>query len=138
MPVVALMTARLHGIARADEKVLALGMAILFGSITLACLARLAKSAERGETFGVESHWGGLGGGVGGWRISAPLGYFVCAVTFGALMGLAVSLYSVETRSRSDAKQADQARAENAEVAAPTPEGSGNDTKGTDNDTESR
>ncbi|HYW73422.1 MAG TPA: hypothetical protein VE961_20535 [Pyrinomonadaceae bacterium] len=35
----------------------------------------LARAFARGESVSVESHWGGLGGGVGGWRLSTPLIY---------------------------------------------------------------
>jgi hypothetical protein len=33
----------------------------------------------------IESHWGGLGGGLGGWEISASFAYFVAAVCFAIL-----------------------------------------------------
>lgn len=49
-------------------------------------MAALIASLHRGESVSVDSHWGGLGGGIAGWRLSAPLVYllgiaFVLAVS---------------------------------------------------------
>lgn len=33
----------------------------------------------------IETHWGGLGGGLGGWRVSASLAYLVAALAFGGM-----------------------------------------------------
>jgi hypothetical protein len=93
MPVVMLLTEHLHHDSRADEKMVALGLGLLFASIALMFLTRLTRSLEGGESLAVESHWGGLGGGVGGWRVSPPLGYLFCVMTFGALAAVAVSQY---------------------------------------------
>jgi hypothetical protein len=92
-PVTMLLTKHLHRVSRADEKMVALGLGVLFASIGLIFLTRLTRSLEEGESLGVESHWGGLGGGVGGWRVSRPVGYLFCVMTFGALAAVAVSRY---------------------------------------------
>jgi hypothetical protein len=42
--------------------------------------------AERGQPFGVESHWGGLGGGLGGWRVSPQVIYLVAALVFAGML----------------------------------------------------
>jgi hypothetical protein len=89
-----LVTQRLHGLVRADEKMLILGVSVLFASVALVFLTRLIRSLEDGELLGIESHWGGLGGGVGGWRISMPVAYFIGVATFAALAAVAVSHYS--------------------------------------------
>ncbi len=39
----------------------------------------------RQEPPQIETHWGGLGGGLGGWRISASLAYLVAALAFGGM-----------------------------------------------------
>ncbi len=93
IPLALLVTERLHRVAHADEKMVALGLGVLFASITLMFLTRFIRSLEGGESLGVESHWGGLGGGVGGWRVSRPVGYLFCVMTFGALTAVAVSRY---------------------------------------------
>jgi hypothetical protein len=92
-PLAMLLTERFHDDPRADEKMVALGLGVLFACIALVFLTRLTRSLEAGETLGLESHWGGLGGGVGGWRISRPVGYLFCVMTFGALAAVAVSRY---------------------------------------------
>jgi hypothetical protein len=74
VPLALLVTEPLHRVAEADEKMVALGLGVLFTSITLMFLIRMTRSFEGGESLGFESHWGGLGGGVGGWRISQPVG----------------------------------------------------------------
>lgn len=33
----------------------------------------------------IESHWGGLGGGLGGWEFSSPFAYLVAAICFAIL-----------------------------------------------------
>jgi hypothetical protein len=42
--------------------------------------------ADRGQPFGVESHWGGLGGGLGGWRVSPQVIYLVVALAFAGML----------------------------------------------------
>jgi len=48
-------------------------------------LAGFAYFVMRQERIRIESHWGGLGGGLGGWTISNPLACLVLAIAFGAL-----------------------------------------------------
>jgi hypothetical protein len=107
-PVAMLLTESLHHDSRADEKMVALGFGALFASIALVFLTRLTRSLEAGEALGIESHWGGLGGGIGGWRISRPVSYLLCAMTFGALAAVAVSRYPdpLPTESASGTKTA--------------------------------
>jgi hypothetical protein len=93
VPVILLVTQQFHRVERADERAVSLGLTVLFASIAWMFLLRLAGSLDRGESLGIESHWGGLGGGVGGFRISRPVVYLFCAITFGALAAAAVSRY---------------------------------------------
>lgn len=58
---------------------------------TLFFLFLFVRMVERGAPPQVESHWGGIGGGVGGWRISSSLTYLLAAVTFGVLFAVFVS-----------------------------------------------
>lgn len=37
-----------------------------------------------GHRVGIESHWGGLGGGLGGWRISSALCFLIGSLVFAA------------------------------------------------------
>lgn len=42
----------------------------------------LIEQIKLGHTVSVESHWGGLGGGLGGWRISGPLALLIGSLVF--------------------------------------------------------
>ena len=59
----------------------------------------------------VETHWGGLGGGLGGWRISASLAYLVAAIAFGAMFTAFSTrwLFHIETRKDEPASVTHQA-----------------------------
>jgi hypothetical protein len=48
------------------------------------------QSLERGSRPRFETHWGGLGGGVGGWQITASMSYLIAALAFGTLFSLFV------------------------------------------------
>jgi hypothetical protein len=65
--------------------------AAVFGSAALFFAERLVGALERGERVSFESAWGGLGGGLGGWRLTSPLVYLVASAIFGALL-LAVAV----------------------------------------------
>jgi hypothetical protein len=71
---------------------LALGMLAL-GTLTFLIL--FVRMVERGVSPQVESNWGGIGGGMGGWRLSTSLTYLAAAAVFGVI--LAVLVYSLES-----------------------------------------
>jgi hypothetical protein len=50
---------------------------LIAGLLLLILVAVLIRSLSRGESVSVDSHWGGLGGGIAGWRLSAPLVYLL-------------------------------------------------------------
>jgi hypothetical protein len=52
--------------------------------VTLAMILGFVYAVGR-ESPRIESHWGGFGGGLGGWRISPSLAYLIGAIAFGAL-----------------------------------------------------
>jgi hypothetical protein len=58
--------------------------ALILLFFTLALL-RLFISHARNDPPRLETHWGGLGGGLGGWRMSASLGYLLAMLAFGAM-----------------------------------------------------
>jgi hypothetical protein len=58
------------------------GRTVLLALFGLAALIALGASAARmmqGGAIEVETHWGGLGGGLGGWRLSSAAGLAVLA-----------------------------------------------------------
>jgi hypothetical protein len=48
-----------------------------------------AESLRREGSPTIESHWGGLGGGIGGWRLSLSLVYLLGLIAFGLLLVVA-------------------------------------------------
>jgi hypothetical protein len=50
---------------------------LLFGIVLVMLLWVFGKSLRDGDGVAIESHWGGLGGGIAGWRLSAPLIYLL-------------------------------------------------------------
>ena len=62
---------------------------LAFGTVFF--LVLFVRMVERGVTPQVESNWGGLGGGLGGWRISPSLTYLVAAAVFGVLFAYFVT-----------------------------------------------
>lgn len=55
----------------------------LLGSITLAFTAGFSASVRGGDWPRLETSWGGLGGGLGGWRLSPALACLLGALLFG-------------------------------------------------------
>lgn len=70
-------------------------LAALLGA-SLALLFLAVTEIFRGEPPAVESHWGGFGGGLGGWRISSSLAYLLAALFLGGLFG-ALTLTGLES-----------------------------------------
>ena len=58
----------------------------LFGWFTALLTFRSIFSIDEGSALEVESHWGGFGGGLGGWRFSRSLSYLLAALAFGGLL----------------------------------------------------
>ncbi|HKV12884.1 MAG TPA: hypothetical protein VJ725_32375 [Thermoanaerobaculia bacterium] len=47
-------------------------------------------SQDRPAGIGIETSWGGFGGGLGGWKISPSLVYLLASLVFGSLLCMAV------------------------------------------------
>ena len=80
---------------------------LLLGTLALTAGIRCVERLAAGETIGFESHWGGLGGGTGGWRLfpAAALGLLALAFAGGALTVL-VAEPAKEASPPSGAKKA--------------------------------
>jgi uncharacterized membrane protein len=57
------------------------------------------RSIEVENRLGIESHWGGLGGGLGGWRISSSVTFLIITVAIFALLVVAIG----STHAQADA-----------------------------------
>jgi hypothetical protein len=69
----------------------ALGALGLGGAVSFILFIR---RVERGGTPQIETHWGGLGGGIGGWRMSSSLTYLAASAIFGLLFTMFVMTLS--------------------------------------------
>jgi hypothetical protein len=58
---------------------------LILGVIVLFCGFSFMTSVRKDGPLSFESHWGGLGGGVGGWRMSESLTYLMATIVFGVL-----------------------------------------------------
>ena len=56
---------------------------IVAGSIALVAAAHAIRLLGQGETIELQSQWGGLGGGLGGWRITPVTSLVLLALAFG-------------------------------------------------------
>lgn len=65
----------------------------LFVSLTILFALETFRGLELGDGFAIESHWGGLGGGLGGWRISRPLIFLIAALVCAGLTFAVASPY---------------------------------------------
>lgn len=65
---------------------------LVFGLAIVAIGIGFLNAMEGDGQVSAESHWGGFGGGGGGWRLSRPLSYLIALVFFaGMLAALALS-----------------------------------------------
>ncbi|MDP3749699.1 MAG: hypothetical protein Q8Q88_21930 [Phenylobacterium sp.] len=86
------------------------------GLATLLILFFTLETLRRAEGLFLESHWGGLGGGLGGWRIS-PAAVLVFLLLVFASATVAVGLYDPH------AKSPDETAAGDAASGSPATEG---------------
>lgn len=61
-----------------------------FGAATGWFLQRFHATMQQEGWPGMETHWGGLGGGLGGWRVSPSVVYLMGALSFGGLLAYSV------------------------------------------------
>ena len=93
MPVIAIVAGLLATVAVAHGQVPAINAALAYilGMTALIAGIRCTDALGRGESLGVESHWGGLGGSSGGWRLLPATGLAVLTLSFaGAAIAVAV------------------------------------------------
>ncbi len=69
-------------------------IAFVLGVLALVAGMRCIDLLGRGESIGIESHWGGLGGGSGGWRLLPATALAILALSFA---GGALALVAAES-----------------------------------------
>jgi hypothetical protein len=91
---------------------------VIFGSATALFLIMLFYTMLINVPVQVETHWGGFGGGMGGWRLSPTLAYLVAALVFGGLFTTTLLILrdpaptASGTRADPSAKASDNAKNE--------------------------
>jgi hypothetical protein len=90
--------------------ILVAALLALFVSLTVLFAFETFRSLEHGDGFAVDSQWGGLGGGLGGWQVSRPLMFLFAAL---ACAGLTFAVASPELPS-ADTEATDQTAADGA------------------------
>jgi hypothetical protein len=81
----------LAGVAAGGMSALRAAALLVVGPPTALVIWHAALRLSRNESVGFDSHWGGLGGGIGGWRISsATVLVLVALILSGACLTLAV------------------------------------------------
>lgn len=58
------------------------------GGVSAILLGLFVYLLMTGESVHLESHWGGLGGGLGGWRVSRALSALLGAIAFASICAL--------------------------------------------------
>lgn len=91
-------------------------LVMLFGVLTALFAVIFFLSVIRGDAPLVETHWGGIGGSLGGWRLSKSLVYFLGALAFGAMA--VVSLGENSGYQPGDSGQAEGDRAAQNEASS--------------------
>jgi hypothetical protein len=86
---------------------------------TVVFLALFVLMLQRGVSARFESHWGGIGGGVGGWWMSPSLTYLVAAAVFGVLF--AILVLQLERRAASSSSGPAPARPAGSPAPAAPP-----------------
>ena len=108
-------------------------------TLTVFLLVRFMVSLKM-DTPRIESHWGGLGGGLGGWEFSHSLAYLLAAVIF-AILSITVlngaaghyrSQREADIRQEAQLKNASEEAAKNAASKGAASTESGADTKPAD------
>ena len=112
-----------------DKNISALEGLILWvlGGATLAFLIRLYYSIMDKELPGIETFWGGIDGGLGGWQISRSLTYLLLVGLFGLLFLFSSSKFLTEEVSKTTeevvgemTEEPDAAEEEKEEETEPT------------------
>lgn len=94
---------------------------ILFGSLTIYFTLLTAALLSSGHALSMESHWGGLGGGMGGWRLSRLMVFFILAIFFGGLTATLVTQanYAPSTNESAQAPSQQKEKSDTSNKAKP-------------------
>ena len=97
----------------------------LFAIVLLILLWAFGSAIRNGDGVAIENHWGGLGGGIGGWRLSAPLIYLLGIVfMLGVSVTIAWRLFPAPKEAASSSTPPPSPSPTAAETPSPSPSAS--------------
>lgn len=80
-------------------------LVLTLGVLTLLSAGYLLEDLARGNAIRIDSHWGGLGGSLGGWRVSQTLTLFLITLIFlGSMLAVASGGAEGESTSTTSAR----------------------------------
>ena len=106
---------------------IAVVLLLIFLSYSLFALEKFQEAMSDTNKGGLwlESHWGGLGGGLGGWRVSNALVYLILVAFLGGLAIAAMSMTPTYPRVAAEAQKEESPAAVSTDsTKAPTEESS--------------
>ena len=80
---------------------------IALGGLAIASFFLCVGALDSGEGIALESHWGGLGGGVGGWRLTLPLVFLLAAIFFAGATAVTVGMGPPQQTAQGKPKSGD-------------------------------
>jgi hypothetical protein len=105
---------------------------LFFAGLLILALRKFYSAMSEPKRGGLwlETHWGGLGGGLGGWRVSNALVYLVLLGLLGGLAVATISMMPTYPTAKPEA-QKDSARAEAVKTSTPKNQASTDTSNGT-------
>src|SRR5271154_126167 len=91
----ALLSVLGYEVRNGDVAIVKAGLGAFFAGLAIWFFYQFAEAIRLEGAPHIESHWGGLGGGVGGWRVSPSLIYLSGAIIFGILMAFSVRAFDL-------------------------------------------
>ncbi|MEY2563752.1 MAG: hypothetical protein QOH88_1945 [Verrucomicrobiota bacterium] len=88
-------------------------LGLAFGTVYF--LRLFVRSLEEGGAPQIETHWGGIGGALGGWRMSRSLGYLLVSILLAILCGILFLQWAAFARETENASLIP------TQIPAPTP-----------------
>jgi hypothetical protein len=91
VPVGFLAAGAMVGVAAGEISVVHATLLIVLGGVAIAAFARIIEMLGHGDAIELQSHWGGLGNGLGGWRLS-PVTSLILLALFATSGAVAIGL----------------------------------------------
>ena len=80
------LAALVWGVKHTELSAVRAGLLFVLGSLTMWFAALFSLAMRASHWPAVETQWGGLGGGIGGWRVSPAFIYLFGTLAFGSLL----------------------------------------------------